>query len=242
MMKTNQNKVILKSLLYLLVLLYFPSLKAQYLHMDKVGLKCGIAICGIILTDQKPNSLVLLSEDYGKLKIKYEDISSILYKPNPNDPFFIKGGHQYFSAGLGYGAEYANYGARLQIRVGRKVGVAHFLGLGIIDKERPEKRIYDGHTYLYSEDMGTYKTMNISTGIKFYPYTYFFFGGGFIYRMNDRFDDMEYFIMIGSDWPWTKHILLNASIGYFSNKAQKSPTGELMINFGISYKITTNPI
>lgn len=242
MIKTIQNTIILKSLMLLLGLLYFPTLKAQYLHVDRIGLKCGIALNGNILMDQKPDSVVLLSEEYGKLKIKYEDISSILYKPDPNDPFFRKGGHQYFSAGLGYGAEYANYGARFQIRVGRKFGFAHFIGLGIIDKERPKKRIFDGHSYLYSEDMGSYKTMNISTGIKFYPYTYFYFGGGIHYRMNDNIDDLEYFFMIGTDWPWTKHILLNASMGYFSDKAHKSPTGALMINLGFSYKITTNPI
>jgi hypothetical protein len=239
----NSHKQIIKLsiIIFCLIFLFIPSIYAQYIHVDRVGLNNGLGFSGTIIEDQKPQYITIRTQEFGDVKILYTNIKYVLRKPDPNDTFFKKGGHQYFSAGLGYGAEYAGIGARVQIRVGRKTGFAHFIGLGFIDVKRNDKRIYDGATYLYSISQGTYKSYDLSTGLKFYPFTYFYLGVG-IQGVLSRMVSTHGFFFTGIDYPIFKNLLINASIGYHPNEAYKYPIENLMINFGISYKITTNPV
>lgn len=231
----------LRIILFYVVFLSFPNIYAQYLHIDRVGLTNGIGFSGTIIKDQKPAYLIISTEEFGEVEILYSNIKYVLRKPDPIDPFYKKGGHQYFSAGIGYGAEYAHIGGRVQIRVGRKTGIAHFIGIGFIDEERNEKRVYDGENYLYSISQGSYITYNISTGIKFYPFTYFYVGAGVQAKLHGTASGHGFFFT-GMDYPIYHFLLINASIGYHPNKDYTYPIKNLMINFGISYKITTNPV
>lgn len=221
--------------------LSIQSIKAQYINVDRVGLNNGLGFSGTIIENQKPNYLIICTDDYGDIKTYYKDIKYVLFKPNPNNPFYKKGGHQYFSAGLGYGAEYAGTGLRVQLRIGRKIGFAHFIGLGFIDVKRDDKRVYEGGNYSHSESQGTYKVYNLSTGLKFYPLTYFYFGIGI--QAETSGDASGYgLIFAGIDYPIFKFLLINASFGYHNNEAYKYPIKKFMLNFGISYKLTTNPV
>lgn len=221
--------------------IFIPSVHAQYLHVDRVGLNNGLGFNGTIIKDQKSDYLIISTEEFGEVEIHYSNIKYVLRKPDPKDPFFKKGGHQYFSAGIGYGAEYAHIGARLQIRVGRKTGIAHFIGIGFLNEERNKKRVYDGENYLYSISQGTYTTFNVSTGIKFYPITYFYVGAGVQAKLYGTASGHGFFFT-GMDYPIYNFLLINASIGYHPNEDYTYPIKNLMINLGICYKITTNPV
>jgi len=219
----------------------FSSSYAQYLHKDRISIKSGVALNGEITENIKSKYLIIKTEEYGFVKVKYSDVKYVLRKPDLNDPFYKIGAHQYFSAGVGYGAEYAGIGLRVQLRAGRKIGFAHFIGIGAFDVERNHLGVYQNNSYSHSIDQRTYKAFNISTGIKFYPYTYFYFGGGIQLNFPD-ITDSDGFLFIGIDLPINKYIILNTSIGYFSNQHFVSPTHNLMINLGINYKLTTNPV
>lgn len=215
--------------------------KAQYINIDRVSLNNGLTFSGSIIENQKPDYLIISTNDYGDIKTYYKDIKYVLFKPNPNDPFYKKGGHQYFSVGLGYGAEFAGVGTRVQLRIGRKIGLAHFIGLGFIDVKRNDKRVYEGEYYSHSESQGSYKGYNLSTGLKFYPFTYFYLGIGI--QAETSGDASGYgLIFTGIDYPIFTFLLINASLGYHNNEAYKYPIKKLMINFGLSYKIITNPV
>lgn len=218
---------------------------SQYLHIDKIGLTNGVSLQGELTENKKPEYLIIKTEEFGKVKVLYSDVKYILQKPDPNDRFYKLGAHQYFSAGIGYGSEYAGIGVRLQLRAGRKTGFACFIAFGSKDVERHDisynTYYYDGSYSYYFEERGTYNAFNSSVGIKFYPYTYFYIGGGLQVKI-DSYPDFDNFAMIGIDFPVHKNILLNSSVGYQSTNAFVSTTGNLMLNLGISFKLTTFPV
>lgn len=200
------------------------SLKAQYLNTDRVSITSGIALNGIILEDHKPDYLLFESEEYGSVKIKYKDLKYVLKRADANDPFYKKGAHQYFAAGMGYGAEYGGIGTRLQLRVGRKVGFAHFIGFGSAEYQDWDQS---------KKEM----VMSMVTGVKFYPYEYFFIGAGLQFEP-PAFFEADGFVFMGMDWPIVKFLIINASVGYQADRYFSYPTENLMLNIGISYKLT----
>ena len=241
MMKINDSKCFLSLFIILFITLASQKSYGQYLHVDRVTLYNGLGFSGTIVENEKPDYLILRTGEHGDMKILYKDIKRLLKKPNPDDKFYLKGGHQYFSAGLGYGAEYAGIGTRIQIRIGRKQGFAHFIGIGFVYENRPKKRVYEEGVYLYSVEQGTYESFSLSSGIKFYPYKYCFIGLGFQIGI-DGFERVDGFFFIGIDYPIITNILINASVGSHTNHSQLSPTSSLMINMGVSYQLTTNPM
>jgi len=228
-----------------LIVLFSFSGYSQYLQIDKIGLTNGVSLEGELIEIHKPKYLIIKTEEFGEVKVLYPDVKYILQKPDPNDRFYKLGAHQYFSAGIGYGSEYAGIGVRLQLRAGRKTGFACFVAFGSKDVERydiPYSFYNNDGTYTsYYEERGTYNAFNSSIGIKFYPYTYFYIGGGLQVKI-DSYPDFDHFTMIGIDFPVHKNVLLNSSIGYQSTNAFVSHTGNLMINLGIHFKLTTFPV
>lgn len=210
----------------LIILLHFSKLSfGQYLHVDRLTLSSGQVFTGIIIEEHQPDYLILETKDFGPVKIRYSLIEQIIHKPNLEEPFYQKRGHQYLSISIGAGQSYGGLGVRFQHRVGRKFGFAYSVGFGYNE---------------ISEYGNNMETTGISIGARGY-YKWVHFGMGLLIDFQELMDyQQNLYLMTGYDFAINNKFSINTGIGIYSQNSFILNTGFLAVDIGVMYKFPAN--
>jgi len=230
-----RQKMLILLILLTITLLYNNKSFGQYLEKDRVSLINGQSFNGIIIQDHKPDYLIIQSEDFGQLKIKYSLIARTFRKANLEEPFYKNLGHQYISISVGAGHSYGGYGVRFQQRVGRKVGFAYSVGMGLF-QYKDYSYEYNGSDY--ARDYYQANSIGISIAAKLYAYKWFYAQLGILITPEEYYEPYP-FTMIGYDLAINRLLSLNAGIGITSKENLIFQLEWFTFDFGMMFRFPT---